>query len=95
MKLKREALISHRRKGQALLLAPASRDPQVVCKANKGFIMATQPDPPPDRDEPLSPPETPPMAPEPGPATPPAETPPLAPDTDVPEIAPPETPSEF
>jgi len=82
-------------KGKHCCLRVRETIPKSLATQRKGLTMATQPDPPPDRDEPLSPPETPPLAPEPGPATPPAETPPLAPDTDVPEISPPETPSEF
>ncbi|WP_168176232.1 hypothetical protein [Novosphingobium sp. PC22D] len=57
--------------------------------------MATQPDPPPDRDFPAAPPETPPMPPETDPSGPPSETPPLSPDTDFPETGPDELPSSL
>lgn len=52
--------------------------------------MATQPDP--DRIDPQSPPESPPMPSEPDPAYP-SEAPPLSPDTDNPGVGPEEQPN--
>jgi hypothetical protein len=54
--------------------------------------MATQPDVPPDRIEPQSPPEMPPQPSEPGPTMPPDETPDLPPDIDQPGRGPDEAP---
>jgi len=53
--------------------------------------MATQPDTPPNRIDPQSPPETPPQPAEPEPVSP-EEAPPLSPDIDQPGIGPDETP---
>lgn len=55
--------------------------------------MATQPDPAPDRIEPQSPPETPPIPGEPGPTSPPDEMPVIPPDIDNPDRGPQETPT--
>jgi len=55
--------------------------------------MATQPgSPPPDRDNPQTPPETPPLPDDPGPAGPPMEEPVESPDIDQPGIGPDEMP---
>jgi len=55
--------------------------------------MATQPgSPPPDRDNPQTPAETPPLPDDPGPAGPPMEEPVESPDIDQPGIGPDEMP---
>lgn len=53
--------------------------------------MATQPDPPPNRIDPQSPPEAPPLPVEPGEGETPQEAPELPPDFDQPDIGPDET----
>jgi hypothetical protein len=55
--------------------------------------MATQPNPPPDRVEPQSPPETPVLPEEPVEPVSPDETPTLPPDVDEPGIGPDEAPT--
>jgi hypothetical protein len=54
--------------------------------------MATQPQPEPNRIEPVAPPESPPPSPEPAPPTGPDEAPEIAPDFDDPGIGPEEQP---